>query len=207
MTGETPRPFFHRLQTVEEALKHMPSDRRVAFAAACCERLLPSYVALSERTGWGNPGALRSGLDRIWDHLTGDADALEVRSSLLAECEAACPGPDAPDHVATDPECGIATNACVAVSTLLDATEDDDPEPIRSIAELALNSVDAYLFSAMPELDPNDGGRSDRIVDEHHLMRREVERQLEDLRSLGVGPLAEAAVALRARSRGVDAFE
>jgi tetratricopeptide (TPR) repeat protein len=48
-----------------EQLERLPPERRVAFAAACAERLAPTYATYSARTGRGDPAKLESLLEAL----------------------------------------------------------------------------------------------------------------------------------------------
>src|SRR5215470_16216044 len=50
-------------------LRALPRPARAGFAAACAERLMPSYQRFSERTGRGDPGRVRAILDDLWAEL------------------------------------------------------------------------------------------------------------------------------------------
>jgi uncharacterized protein YjaG (DUF416 family) len=53
--------------------------------ATCAERLMPAYVAFSNRSGRGDPAALRGILTRLWDDLAGDRmQDSEVQSKIEA---------------------------------------------------------------------------------------------------------------------------
>lgn len=61
---------------------------RSAFAAACAQRLLPSYVKFSKQTARGNPEKLAASLGLLWDDLLGrkemsDSDLQKEISSSL----------------------------------------------------------------------------------------------------------------------------
>ncbi|MBC6423541.1 MAG: DUF416 family protein [Hormoscilla sp. SP5CHS1] len=63
----------------------MPQIHRLAFAAACCERLLPTYNAFCRRENWGNPALLRKALDEVWQVLQGKSvDAARISELKVA---------------------------------------------------------------------------------------------------------------------------
>ncbi len=51
---------------IHQAVTNLAVSHRVAFAAACAERLLPAYEAFARAEGWGAPQLLREGLDAAW---------------------------------------------------------------------------------------------------------------------------------------------
>src|SRR5262249_40897978 len=52
-------------------LDKLRKEFRIAFAASCCERLLPNYCAFAAVEKWGNPSLLRETLDGVWTYLKG----------------------------------------------------------------------------------------------------------------------------------------
>jgi hypothetical protein len=76
---------------VVEQLDRLSLDQRVAFAAACAERLVPVYAAASAQRGRGDPALLMSALARLWADLVGDRmTESEVRATIDA-CMALLP--------------------------------------------------------------------------------------------------------------------
>jgi len=61
---------FEEAQLVEK-IERLPHQARSAFAAACAERLLPSYSRFWKRTGRGDANTLAATLGRLWDDLSG----------------------------------------------------------------------------------------------------------------------------------------
>ncbi len=53
-------------QQLTRDLVALPASHRVAFAASCCERLVPNYQAFALMEDWGNPRLLRRALDAAW---------------------------------------------------------------------------------------------------------------------------------------------
>ncbi|MDY7014745.1 MAG: DUF416 family protein [Cyanobacteriota bacterium] len=72
---------------IREGVLELSFLKQVAFAASCCERLLPNYSAFSSEEGRGNYQLLRYGLDRVWDFLIGQPNDLEQLTNRLEhEC-------------------------------------------------------------------------------------------------------------------------
>ncbi|HKV39314.1 MAG TPA: DUF416 family protein [Blastocatellia bacterium] len=63
--------FHHNRGHVSAALEELPVNLRVAFAAACVQRMLPLYVSFAVATGRGDPGLSQAILARVWTDLTG----------------------------------------------------------------------------------------------------------------------------------------
>jgi uncharacterized protein YjaG (DUF416 family) len=67
-------------------LEQLSPRRRVAFAAACAERLLPAYAHFSQRTGRGDPGRLATILDRVWGDATGGPMSVDEVQQSIDDC-------------------------------------------------------------------------------------------------------------------------
>jgi uncharacterized protein len=86
---------------------------RVAFAALCCERLLPAYAGFAQATGWGDAGVLGQALDRVWAAIdSGQAISGEEARELVKRCLQLVPHLD--DPFDTD-LAAAAQNAAIAV--------------------------------------------------------------------------------------------
>ena len=81
---------YGEFDILEQELESLPPMHRVAFAAACCERLFPNYgIFLREikEQGWNEKDPIREALDEIWEFLAGKKiDAARFRE-LLSNCE------------------------------------------------------------------------------------------------------------------------
>lgn len=60
---------FYEFDALEKELEGLPPLHRVAFAASCCERLLPNYNAFYFLENWGDPSVLRTALNEVWQIL------------------------------------------------------------------------------------------------------------------------------------------
>src|SRR5436309_2004908 len=72
-------------------LERLAPDHRASFAAACGEPLVAAYRIFSQMKMWGEYGAVRGGLDIVWEML---ADPSRDRGELKARfqaCQAANP--------------------------------------------------------------------------------------------------------------------
>jgi uncharacterized protein len=71
MLGELMNTHFFEFDTLEQELEKLPAFHRVAFAAACCERMLPNYNAFCRMYNFGDTSVLRNALDEVWQILQG----------------------------------------------------------------------------------------------------------------------------------------
>lgn len=67
-----------------EGLSETSNNARVAFAAACAERVLPFYGAYRKKTGKTQTTALRRLVDPVWAHLLGEKlNAEQIRTAMV----------------------------------------------------------------------------------------------------------------------------
>jgi len=76
---------------VRGAMPSLDHGRRLAFAAACAERLLPLYNRFSQQANWGDAAALRRAVSQVWHAADGGAVDSDAIADLMRQCEAAAP--------------------------------------------------------------------------------------------------------------------
>ena len=174
-------------------LRELPPPYRVAFAAACAERLFPAYVTFCERAGRGDPGGLAEMLRSVWTDLLGDKpDPARLRDELN-RCMALIPGDDDEPWVEDQP---YADDAASALAYTLGALQADDPQQAAWAARRAYEALDYQVTHCL--------GIEDEVqVAEHAIVQAELLRQrrdLDDLRTAN-GRSTEVIVRLRDRAR------
>jgi uncharacterized protein YjaG (DUF416 family) len=127
-----------------QLLKHLdalPPRSRTAFAALCCERLLPTYQAFQVVERAGSTSLLIDALDAIWAYIGGATLSSEAIAQLQATCEHVAP--DTEEHASLYAELALITVSaiCLTLQTILDQQSATAAE----VAEHALAAVDAYL--------------------------------------------------------------
>ncbi len=80
-------PHSKQLIFFNVKLEDLPDLHRIAFAAACCERLLPTYYVFAREGGPGNPSILRSALDEIWNILEGQEVNINKNKTFIQDIE------------------------------------------------------------------------------------------------------------------------
>ena len=174
MQGLVPHDF-----EIASRLADISKQARAVFAAACAERLYPSYALFATRSGLGNSSELRSLLDRVWSHLLGKA--VEDLRSLEDGCEDLLP-PDDPwieESAAAD---DAAASACYA----LNCTITGDAKAAATSARRVCEAIDSHIV-ATQSIDTTSRG-AEAVVALHPLMRAEYRRQLRDLDALAQAP-------------------
>ncbi|MGE0454264.1 MAG: DUF416 family protein [Vicinamibacteria bacterium] len=159
------------------AIDGMPLVHQMAFAAACCERLLPNYRAFSEKENWGDWGALRTALDAVWRVIDGDTLAGAAIAHMRKAVSAATP---TPGSSYSSSHTSAALDASAAVLELLSMCADGSAEHAIEVGALAREGIFMYLDAR----NPSDSASSHEDYDNHPLMRREAARQKADLDAL-----------------------
>lgn len=170
-------PAFN-CNTLKKRLQKLNIKSQLAFGAACCERLLPNYLAFVKDTGWGDITPIRNALDLIWLHLEGKlTESIEIKK-ILYSCELVAP--DSEDFQSL--YVTSAQDACFAVCGLLDYWIEHDVNKIVQAATYATDSVDLYI-QVVENLNPNTPDLEKKILT-HKLMQRELSQQEKDLESI-----------------------
>lgn len=74
-----------------DALMLLSAEHRIAFAASCCERLLPNYEAFVVQEKFGEKLLLRNALDEVWQYLKGANISNEHVHNLIQLLEDSAP--------------------------------------------------------------------------------------------------------------------
>jgi uncharacterized protein YjaG (DUF416 family) len=183
-------PQFNKAALVRR-LRAMAPRLRVAFGAACAERLLPQYESFVKETGWGDARRIGEILDRVWDHALGVDPAQGEIERLLAECKSLIP--DA-DEFRTR-RVGTAQDAAMAVYAAIQTLQDSAPENAARAPGFAIDAVDALAQEA-GSIGPMDPQRESKIL-RHSVMQGELHCQQKDLEILEQGGV-ESVRSLRA---------
>lgn len=175
------------LEELPETLRTLPHERQLAFAASCCERAFPNYVAFSKQEDWGDPRLLRMCLDRVWSFIEGNYLPEAEAREMVNQCRAMTPdSDDFPSGNAT-----AAQEAALMVILLLQLCHDKMPDHAVGVATFARDTVDMYVAiehspdPARPQIETREKRMEmESVIRNHPLTRAELERQQEDLRFL-----------------------
>lgn len=184
-------PAFNEKSSLE-ALAKLQAHQQLAFAAACCERLLPSYATFQREASWGDLGPLRRALDAVWDACAGSPPAPSGVRALTADCEACAPDSDDFTFLHT----AAAQDAVFAICALLDFLLDGEVAHLATPPRFATDTVD-LIVQENEDIDPADPRLEQRTL-EHALMQQELVRQRRDL--------AEAAQLARGDAAALGTF-
>lgn len=160
----------------------LPPNHRIAFAASCCERLLPNYLAFSQMEKWGKPEVLRHALDEVWrilhGHPVSETDVREIIQSCIDLA------PDTEDFQSLF--VSAAGDAAAAVAYTLECCLDGDAKRAALVGRLPTETLYQYLSRVN---DPETGVHiEDPTFDEQMLraplMIAELEKQRRDVELL-----------------------
>ena len=157
----------------------LPFKQRVAFAAACCERLLPNYLAFVVMEGWGNQTTMQQALNEIWSFLHGGVLSEQRVQELRTACEAVMPDSEDFTSIFTGP----AQNAASAIIYTLECCLDGESERIAMVGRLAIHTIDDYLNIVNDPMTDVHGSDAafDQWLEQAPLMVAEVDAQQQDL--------------------------
>lgn len=179
---------------LQRQLEPLGGRHRIAFAASCCERILPAYERFSSDDGWGDAGPLREALDRIWASVLGRLLEQQEARDLATRCEPQIHHLDDPfESVFTAP----AQSAAIAVLTAVDCAVDGDLELATKVGELALDTVEAYVDATEGQgavFDPD-------LITSSRLFRDEIACEQVDLATLAEHRELDAGLVERLRER------
>lgn len=180
-------------------LERVPLQHRVAFAATCAERLMPAYVAFSNRSGRGDPAVLRGILTRLWNDLAGDRMQDTEVQSKIDVCMALIPqeddGPWVMEHAAAE-------DAASAVAYALRCRQSGHAQEAAWSARRAYEALDHHVINR-GNIDTTKPGAEERVLG-HSVVQAELARQRRDLDEvLGAVDVDVRDVAARLRDRAV----
>lgn len=175
------------------ATESMPSWKRVAFMAYCCERMLPNYRSFQADAGYGDETPMRNALDAVWGWIATDRMPSDV-TALASSCERQSPETSEFSSIYTS----AALDSATATITTLEAMTEATVMRVIEVATLARDTVDLFV-QEQEGLDPNSPNL-ERKITEHALMQAELSTQRESLKALSDlnKKREEAGIALQA---------
>jgi uncharacterized protein YjaG (DUF416 family) len=165
-------------ESVTKQIEPLPKRLRVAFAAACAQRQLPSYVRTSAVNSMGNPEAVTRILRELWESVEHNAFDVEKLRSDLALCDALTPSHDTPSF----PGSGFAQRALLSLAYAFDTALDGSSQDTMWAAECAYNAVFAFIVQRFGGDSSTPRGRLQIIS--FPVMQAELSRQQADLAEL-----------------------
>src|SRR5262245_20030701 len=123
--------------SINSKLANLSFKKQLVFAASCCERLLPFYLAFSKVENWGNPALLSDALDKIWEIAKTEQTSNEELAILSRYCQDSIP--DSEDF--SSPYTTMAQEAGIAIYTTLEFCRTKEAVFLGGIAQTAYNAI------------------------------------------------------------------
>jgi uncharacterized protein YjaG (DUF416 family) len=183
---------------LKQDLERLPVRLRVAFAAACAERLRPAYLAYAARTSRGDPSMLEALLDRLWSDLEGQSMTDDELSAAVDASLALVPDEDEKPWVI---ERDYAEDAASALAFALMCRKTHDSQQVVWAARTVFDSLDEYVIERQ-KIDIKVREDLERLYP-HPLIQAEAARQRRDLEELSAADIdAQKAIAeIRERAK------
>jgi uncharacterized protein len=182
--------------TLTAELEALDSRRRAAFAASCCERVLPAYEAFSREEKWGDPEPLRVAVARVWASVLGTPLEVAEAEELSRLCEHQVHHLDEPfGSLFTAP----AQDAAIAVVGTVECAVNGAVATAAGVAEHALEAFEAYV-----DATEGEGSIFDQeLIDSSPVYQAELGSQRKDLSLLNKSSEIDEELVehLRERSR------
>jgi|JI7StandDraft_1071085.scaffolds.fasta_scaffold113119_2 uncharacterized protein len=178
--------YSDRLDSIKAQIEELSPLHRIAFAASCCERLLPNYYVFAREEGQGNPLILRDALDEVWQILQGKSFEMETIQLLIINCqEAIVPG----DYVLESRYSAESHLAVAAISNTLKAClNEDNIEAIAKVIKVVGDTIFGFLDIEKEITEPDWLQKSWKVqveeISNHPFTLREIAKQNEDLQHL-----------------------
>jgi uncharacterized protein len=177
---------FLELETLEKELSNLPKLHQLAFAASCCERLLPNYNFFCRKHAWGNPIILHAALDQVWLILQGQEVDEATVQQFIENCGKEDTYPNDLDFGGM--YCYEAQESLEAICQTLEACLKPDVHLIAKVAKRARNIIEAYVPDADITFNVSweKAGREKLIeaIASHPFAVRELAKEAEDLQKL-----------------------
>jgi hypothetical protein len=176
---------FFEFNTLEKELEILPPFHQVAFAASCCERLLPNYNAFCRQVDWGDPSVPRNAIDEVWQILQGKPVDIARVNQLRENC-----GKEDifPDDLDFGDDCLEAQEALMAIRATLQACIEPTVERIVKVAESTRYTIETHIpyrddtFNITWEKDGSE--KFKEAIASHPFAVREMDKEAEDLQQL-----------------------
>lgn len=177
-------PAFSEAE-LRDQLGLLDESRRLAFGAACCERLLPCFLKFSDEVNWNHNGELRDALSLIWRIVVKSEESTRAQvASAIAACEAIVPSSDESSSLYVS----SAQDAVFATCALLDHVLHNDFGKLVLAARYPIDSLD-LLIQELEGLVPGTSSLEASILS-NPLMQQELRRQRRDLEALAASESA-----------------
>ena len=157
-----------------QSLSGMVFWKQLVFLLLVCQRLIPSFRALSRETGIAGENLLLGLRNRAWSTLLAGVSRADFSTEVT---QAESVEPDTEDFESV--YASSALDAAIAVGLLMRAFNDGQTSTVVEAASLARDSIDMYVQD-LENMHQNDPNIETKILG-HVLMQKELKRQREDI--------------------------
>ncbi|NMP30752.1 YjaG family protein [Thalassotalea sp. M1531] len=140
--------------------------QQTALCCALLERMLPNYVMFSHAAEFGDAAILRNQLDLLWQKLDSNQKIKVNVQAQLEKLELQIPDPEAFDFFGVFP----ALDVCMAMMSLLQATQNKEADEFANVSRLSHNSVSYYVELVLAESMEEGEDIPVKAINEHPLM-------------------------------------
>ncbi|MEH1898971.1 MAG: DUF416 family protein [Nostoc sp.] len=177
---------YHQFDILERELEALPPMHRVAFAAACCQRLYPHYdiyLRAAREDDWDGEDLFRVALDEIWEFLAGKKVDVARFRQLYSDSDQSYPDYE---NVET-PE---GQRAADAILNTLELCLDPSVRQTILVAKQIYQTLFEYIdyLTCESEDENSEDISEEEIVSNHPFTVREMAKQSEDLQRLRETP-------------------
>lgn len=164
------RILLSHLEKVRNLSDAFNTKEAVAYSCAASQRQLEIYKKSTFLTNWGNYKLLSQCLNDCWEWL--DNNSVITFDYIFPEEKLFNADTATGSSV-------FAQEPVFSVAYTIDQIKGIEPSSVSVVSENGLNILDALSY-ALLELDVNPN--NDNIVDDHPLIKQEIQRQLRDLK-------------------------
>lgn len=174
---------YGELDILEKELEKLSPLHRIAFAAACCERLYPNYGVIVREVKQmlpDEPNHTRIALNKIWRYLAGEnVDAATFRQ-LISDCEGYRYYEDI-----YNAEAQRALGAIIFTLELcLKPTVQNTISVLKEVKDTLYEYIDYEMDNKYSDWNEKTPSEIRNIVSSHPFTIREMNKQSEDLKRL-----------------------
>jgi uncharacterized protein YjaG (DUF416 family) len=191
-------------QQLRMRLAALPRQRRVVFAAACAQRLLPSYERYQARRNADAPNEIAAILERIWRDVCGERIGAEELQRLIDRSMAIIPREDTEVWL---PEQAAAEDAVAALAYALRCRQNGEAQEAVWAARRVYEALDHFVLNR-DDIDTNSAAAEERVVADP-LIQAEISRQdrdADELLSADIDEIVAARLRARAEVEGKSLF-
>ena len=161
-----------------EKLNIIPESHRIAFAASCCERLLPNYKKFVEVEQWGDYDFFRNLLNQIWNHILGEHMENQSIKQSMEKCFKIVPDSEDFKSIYTS----YAIDSGAAVYNTLKYCLEGDLKLLMAVVNSVHATVDLFV-QEKHNMNPSDPQLEQKILHDP-FMHHDLKKQLDDLNML-----------------------